>query len=60
MRKHNLHNSWSRLASGLDVELQRGVPARITYNNAGRQLNEQHITNRVYQQTGLTVSVQTG
>jgi hypothetical protein len=40
MRKHNLHNSWSRLASSHDVELLHGVPVRIAYNNAGRQLNE--------------------
>jgi len=57
MVKHILHNGWSRIAPGIDVELQHGVPVRIASQSTGQQLNEQHIANRVYELTGLTVSV---
>ena len=60
MTKLNLHNGWSRIAPGLDVELRHGVPVRVACNNAGQQLNEQHITNRVYALTGLTAAVKNG
>jgi len=57
MAKQNLHNGWSRIAPGIDVELQHGIPVRIANHSTGQQLDEQHIANRVYELTGLTISV---
>lgn len=52
------HNGWSRIASGLDVEIQHGVPVRICNTDTTNQPNEQLISEKVHDLTGLTVSVQ--
>ena len=57
MAKQNLYNGWNRIAAGLDVEVQHSIPVRVACNRTGQQLNEQHIINKIYELTGLTVSV---
>lgn len=51
------HNGWNRVTSGLDVEVEHGVPVRITNSHAKNHLNERAITNQVQQLTGLSVSI---
>jgi len=48
-------NGWNRIASGLDVEVEHGVPVRIS--NRSSHINKQSISDKVRALTGLTVSV---
>lgn len=48
-------NGWNRIASGLDVEVEHGVPVRIS--NRKSHINKQSISDKVRALTGLTVSV---
>jgi len=50
-------NGWNRIATGLDVEIEHGVPVRISNTRTNRNVNKQSISDRVLALTGLTVSV---
>ncbi len=52
------HNGWNRIASGLDVEVEHGVPVRISNTNKNRYLNERTISSKIHKLTGLTVSME--
>ena len=52
------HNGWNRIASGLDVEIEHGVPVRISNTNKSKYLNERTISNKILKLTGLTVSME--
>ena len=51
-------NGWNRIATGLDVEIEHGVPVRISNTRRDRKVNKQSISERVLALTGLTVSVE--
>ena len=51
------HNGWNRIASKLDVEVEHGVPVRISNTNKSRQLDPRSISKKIQKLTGLTVSV---
>ena len=52
------HDGWNRIASGLDVEVEHGVPVRISNSDKYRPLDELSVTSKIRQLTGLTVSVE--
>ena len=51
------HNGWNRIASKLDVEVEHGVPVRISNTNKNRQLDQRSISKKIHKLTGLSVSV---
>ncbi|NOQ87838.1 MAG: hypothetical protein GQ550_02850 [Gammaproteobacteria bacterium] len=50
-------DGWSRVNSGLDVELKHGIPVRVSNSKVSAQFNERTITNKILQLTGFTVSM---
>lgn len=53
----NSHDGWNRIASGLDVEVEHGVPVRISNTGQYSSLSEQSVSSKIHKLTGLTVSV---
>ena len=50
-------DGWKRIEPCLDVEIEHGVPVRISNTNTSRRLNELSISHKVQKLTGLKVSV---
>lgn len=51
------HSGWSRVSPGVDVEVQHGVPVRLTSNNINQQLTNKRISEKIHDLTGFKVSV---
>ncbi len=51
------HEGWNRVASGLDFEVEHGVPVRISYTHADKLLSRQLITHKTHDLTGFTTSI---
>ena len=52
------HNGWSRIAANLDVEIQRGIPVRITSSDSSYTIDEQGVADRIAELTGFSISIQ--
>ena len=52
------HNGWSRIATNLDVEIQHGIPVRITSSDSSYTIDEQQVTDRIAELTGFNISIQ--
>lgn len=52
------HNGWSRIAANLDVEIQHGIPVRVTSSDNTCILDENSVAESIAMLTGFTVSVQ--
>ena len=55
-------NGWSRVASGLDIEVQHGVPVRISNTKISgsrktEEFNETSVTDKIFELTGFNVSM---
>jgi len=50
-------NGWSRVASGIDVEIQHGVPVRICHSDTAQHLSKKNLSEKVHELTGFNVSV---
>jgi len=48
---------WSHIASGLNDEIEHGIPVRISNTDTNRPVNRKSISQRVRVLTGLTVSI---
>lgn len=57
MSLHTCHSGWNRIASGIDVEVQHGIPVRIANSDTKHHLNELDISYKVRELTGFTVSM---
>ena len=53
----NPSDGWKRIESCLDVEIEHGVPVRISNTNTRQRLNELSISYKIQKLTGLKVSV---
>ena len=53
----NHSDGWKRIGSFLDVEIEHGVPVRISNTDTKRRLNEQSISHGIYKLTGLQVTI---
>ena len=51
-------SGWSRVDSGIDVEIQHGVPVRVSNTDTKQHLSEKMISKQVHDLTGLKVSIQ--
>lgn len=50
-------DGWNRIASGVDVEVEHGVPVRISNTTTSSLISKQTISERVRALTGLKVSL---
>ena len=62
MRKTSYQDGWNRIDAGTDVEVQHGVPVRVSHKDsstAGSEslLNDQKISDKVLELTGFRISV---
>jgi len=48
---------WHRVADGLDVELQQGIPTQLSKSNDSDTFAGEQIAEQVYQLTGLAISI---
>lgn len=55
MKTNAFLNGWSRIASGLDVRVEHGVPVRLSNTGTTSHISKQSISDRVRALTGLTV-----
>lgn len=53
----NHGDGWKRIESCLDVEIEHGVPVRISNTDTKRRLNERSISHKIHKLTGLKVTV---
>ena len=58
MLKPPCNDGWNRIASGLDLEALHGIPIGISNNRNQSLLNNENISDKVLELTGLRVSVQ--
>lgn len=57
MPMNTCHDGWHRIESGLDVELQHGIPVRISNTDTSHRLDERTVSKKVHDLTGFTVSM---
>jgi len=57
MQIQSYQDGWNRIASGLDVEIEHGVPVRISSKIPDDEINAQSISERVRALTGLRVTL---
>ena len=50
-------NGWNRVAPGLDIEVQHGVPVRISNTRSSEEFNESSVTEKIFELTGFNVSM---
>jgi len=58
MLKTPCNDGWNRIASGLDLKVQHGIPVGVSNNGDLSLLNNQNISDKVLELTGLRVTVQ--
>lgn len=62
MLNNNTLDGWNRVASGLDIEVQHGVPVRISNTKTAgahraQDFNEASVTEKIFELTGFNVSM---
>ena len=57
MPMNTCHDGWHRIESGLDVELQHGIPVRISNTDTSHRLDERTVSKKIHDLTGFTVSM---
>ncbi len=57
MQMSSCHCGWRRIKSCLDVEIQHGIPVRISNTNTSHHLDERAISRKIHELTGFTVSM---
>jgi hypothetical protein len=57
MQTQSSRDGWNRIASDLDVEIEHGVPVRISSKTPGRDINIQSISEQLQALTGLRVTL---
>jgi hypothetical protein len=58
MLKNPCNDGWNRIAGGLDLKVQHGIPVGVSSSGNQSLLNNENISDKVFELTGLRVSVQ--